>query len=67
MAKPTMRQLLYNMRKTEASDLHMKVGMPPVYRIAGELRVPQGLQPLTAEDTEQLLSEIIPPNLRARF
>ncbi len=65
--KLTMRQLLANMRKAEASDLHLKVGMPPVYRISGELRTPQGLAPLTGEDTERLLSEIIPPALRSRY
>ncbi len=63
----TMRQLLYNMRKVDASDLHLKVGQPPVYRVAGELRVPQGLGPMSAEDTERLLSEIIPPKLRPRL
>ncbi|MBL0928347.1 MAG: PilT/PilU family type 4a pilus ATPase [Phycisphaerales bacterium] len=63
----TMKQLLYNMRKTEASDLHMKVGMPPVYRIGGELKAPAGIGPLTAQDTERLLSEIIPPSLRKRY
>ncbi len=65
--KLTMRQLLANMRKAEASDLHLKVGMPPVYRVSGELRTPQGLAPLTGEDTERLLSEIIPPALRSRY
>ena len=30
--------LLEAMGRLEASDLHMKTGMPPVYRIAGELR-----------------------------
>lgn len=65
--KPTMKQLLYNMRKVEASDLHLKVGMPPIYRIAGELRLPQGIPPLTPEDTEALLAEIIPPSLRERY
>lgn len=66
-AKVTMRQLLYNMRKVDASDLHLKVGMPPVYRVHGELRVPQGLGPMTAEDTDRLLTEIIPASLRAKF
>lgn len=65
--KVTMRQLLLNMRKADASDLHLKIGMPPVYRVAGELRTPQGLSPLTGEDTERLLSEIIPAPLRARY
>ncbi len=67
VAKVTMRQLLYNMRKVDASDLHLKVGMPPVYRVHGELRVPQGLGPLSAEETDRLLTEIIPASLRPRF
>ncbi len=56
----TMRQLLLNMGKTEASDLHLKVGMPPIFRIGAELRVPQGLEPMTADDTRRLLLEITP-------
>lgn len=68
MAKPvTMHDLLRNMRVTSASDLHMKVGMPPIFRIKGELRMPQGLAPLTAEDTQRLLKEIIPPELIHRI
>ena len=63
----TMHQLLYNMRKTEASDLHLKVGLPPFYRIGGRLQTPPGLDPVTAEETEKLLSEIIPPKLRHRY
>lgn len=62
-----MRQLLLNMRKADASDLHLKVGMPPVYRVSGALRSPQGVAPLTAEDTERLLGEIIPPALRHKY
>ena len=63
----TMRQLLYNMRKTEASDLHLKVGLPPAYRINGELISPPGLPPLAAEDTKRLLTEIIPEKGWAKF
>ncbi len=66
-AKVTMQQLLYNMRKTEASDLHLKVGLPPIYRIAGELRIPPGLAVLSGEDTERLMSEIMPPTMKQRF
>ncbi len=65
--KLTMRQLLYNMRKTDASDLHIKAGLPPVYRIGGLLRTPPGLPSLDAADTERLLTEIMPPALVARF
>lgn len=63
----TMHKLLYNMRKTNASDLHLKVGLPPVFRVAGELRSPPQIPPLTAEDTERLLKEIIPPAMLPRF
>jgi twitching motility protein PilT len=65
--KITMQQLLYNMRKTEASDLHLKVGLPPIYRIAGDLRSPPGLSQLTGEDTERLMGEIMTPALMQRF
>ncbi|MCA9311282.1 MAG: Flp pilus assembly complex ATPase component TadA, partial [Phycisphaerales bacterium] len=67
MSKLTMRQLLYNMAKTDASDLHLKVQQPPVYRIGGELHTPPHAPRLTAEDTKRLLEEIIPPAIRARF
>lgn len=66
-ASLSMRRLLANMRKSDASDLHLKVGMPPIYRIGGELRMPGGVGPLTSEDTERLLAEIIPAALRERY
>jgi len=62
----SIKQLLFNMCQYEASDLHLKVGMPPVFRINGELK-PLGLPPLTEQDTERLISEIIPPGKRERF
>ncbi|MEQ9617005.1 MAG: PilT/PilU family type 4a pilus ATPase [Phycisphaerales bacterium] len=65
--KITMWKLLYNMRKTDASDLHIKVGQPPVFRIGGELRSPQGMNPLSVDDTKRLISEILPPQMRHKF
>lgn len=63
----TMRQLLYNMRKTGASDLHLKVGLAPIFRINAELVTPPNLPALTADCTERLLMEIIPEALFERF
>ena len=63
----SMRQLLYNMRKTGASDLHLKVGLPPIYRINAQLHSPPGLPALTAECTERLIGEILPEGGRERF
>lgn len=50
----------------DASDLHIKVGLPPTFRIDGRLK-PLGLPPLTEQDTDRLISEIIPPNARERY
>jgi twitching motility protein PilT len=51
------------MKEVEASDLHLKVGCPPVLRIAEVLhRVDSPA--LTADDMRQLLASIIPDHLR---
>lgn len=44
-----LKEILYRAVETEASDLHMTVGLPPVYRIHGEL-INEGDKPLTHED-----------------
>ncbi len=41
------------------SDLHLKVGSPPLYRVQGALGPEQGTQPLSEEDTEQVLRELL--------
>ena len=48
------------------SDLHCKVGSPPRVRIDGRLRRLQ-VPPLTAEDTEAMVEEVMRPDLRAQF
>lgn len=64
---PSIEKLLRNMKTLGASDLHLKVGLPPVFRVDGDLRLPQGLEPLTAEATESMLSSLIPEVMRERF
>ncbi len=53
--------LLEMMKKLGASDLHMKTGLPPVYRIAGALRRTD-IPPLDpdGEQIEKLMREIMP-------
>jgi twitching motility protein PilT len=57
------------MKEVEASDLHIKVGSPPVLRIASELHA-ASLPALNGEETSSLLLPIIPkrmlPNLDQR-
>jgi twitching motility protein PilT len=42
-----------------ASDLHAKVGSPPMARVHGELRPLEGYEVLTSEDTEAALDTIL--------
>ncbi|MGE4197449.1 MAG: type IV pili twitching motility protein PilT, partial [Phycisphaerales bacterium] len=62
----TIHKLLAGMKKHGASDLHIKVGIPPVYRIGGILRV-VGAEPLTADEADHLLDPIIPEKKRGLF
>jgi twitching motility protein PilT len=43
----------------DGSDLHLKVGSPPLYRVQGMLGPDQGVQPLSAQDTEHVLHELL--------
>jgi twitching motility protein PilT len=43
----------------EGSDLHLKVGSAPLYRVHGELTLDQSVQPLSAEDTEGALRALL--------
>jgi twitching motility protein PilT len=54
---------------SEGSDLHLKVGSPPLARINGQLTPFPDTEPLTPEDTERALGEMIAdePAKRAEF
>lgn len=54
------------MKKMSASDLHIKVGVPPVYRINGVLRT-VAAEPITEEEADHLLDPVVPEVLRKRF
>ena len=53
------------MVEREGSDLHLKVGSPPVARVHGDLWALQGTESLTPEDTEAVLNHIAATNPRA--
>jgi twitching motility protein PilT len=58
--------LLENMAPLGASDLHLKTGTPPAYRIAGDLRR-TALPTITVNSRviEKLMDPIIPPHRKA--
>jgi len=62
----TIQRLLSKMQEVEASDLHIKVGSPPVLRIAAVLHAINA-PPLTGAETSQLLMPIVPPHLAAQL
>jgi twitching motility protein PilT len=50
--------LLTIMTKQEASDLHVKVGRPPLLRIHGDL-LPLKMDPLTLADMQQIIDKVL--------
>ena len=62
----TIHRLLEAMGRLGASDLHVKVGVPPTYRVNGLLRPVQG-EPLTEDEADHIVDPIFPEKLRTRF
>ena len=62
----SIHRLLEGMGKLGASDLHLKVGVPPTFRINGELKPIQGA-PLTEDEADHMLDAIFPETLKERF
>jgi len=56
--KPQLNRFLQVTTKTEASDVHLKVGQPPKLRIDGELRNTTG-EAMTEQRIEELVFEIL--------
>jgi twitching motility protein PilT len=52
---PALRELVAK----EGSDLHLKVGSAPLFRVHGELTLEESAQPLSAEDTEGALRALL--------
>ena len=64
--KVTAQALLAAMKTHGASDLHLKAGMPPVYRMGGHLRT-VALPAMSGEEIDECLTAIIPPKRRAFY
>jgi twitching motility protein PilT len=62
----SIQRLLAAMKKMQASDLHIKVGIKPTYRINGILR-PIDSENITEEEADHLLDPIVPEALKQRY
>jgi twitching motility protein PilT len=54
-----VREALRELVAREGSDLHLKVGSKPLYRVHGKLAPEQSAERLSAEDTERALHELL--------
>ena len=65
--KEAMKKLLGSMSQLQASDLHLKVGYPPYFRVQGALRGTK-LQPLPdSAYVEAMLEDLFPAHRRPEF
>jgi len=58
------RALLEKMIKMNASDLHLKVGSHPVFRVYGALQFDTSCPKLTKEMIHKIVETIVPPQLK---
>ncbi|NNF70266.1 MAG: type IV pili twitching motility protein PilT, partial [Acidimicrobiia bacterium] len=63
---PQLDELLGKLMSVRGSDLHLKVGSPPAYRIDGALHL-SNLPKLKPEDTEAFAKQIMPERVRDEF
>ena len=64
--EPALNKFFRAAIKTQASDLHLKVGQPPKLRLSGRLKDTTG-EPLTEKGIEQLVFEILSPKQKETF
>ncbi|MGA1825965.1 MAG: type IV pilus twitching motility protein PilT [bacterium] len=62
----TLDDLLCEMAQKEASDLHLKVGKPPMIRLHGDI-IPMNDESLGATDIRELLDPVVPSEGKAKF
>ena len=66
-ADPDMTAALEEVVTQSASDLHLTVGAPPMYRINGSLRSIKSAAPWTAEKIKSAISSLLTESQRATF
>ncbi|MEW6006702.1 MAG: PilT/PilU family type 4a pilus ATPase [bacterium] len=66
MITMSIDQMLEKMVETNASDLYIKTGCPPMYKIEGTT-LPAKMEPLTPEDTERLAYSIMTDEQKKEF
>lgn len=60
----SLERLLIEVRNKGGSDLHLSVGLPPLFRLHGDLQRQEG-EPLTAPDVKEMLESILTETQKA--
>ncbi len=63
---PPLDELLQKLTEIKGSDLHLKVGSPPAFRIDGDLHL-SNLEPLTSQDTATYAEELLTERVAMAF
>ena len=63
----SIKQMVKEAHALDASDIHIRVGQVPRFRIRGEMMVPKGHAKVTPEIFEAYLAEILSPAQKKQF
>jgi twitching motility protein PilT len=66
-AEERIQGLLRALVESGSSDLHLRVGEPPITRKSGVMKRSEGHEPLTVEEMEALIFAIMPDRNRSEF
>lgn len=64
---PALQTLLSDVIRRKASDLHLSAGVPPVFRVDGEMTPMSNATPLVSEEIDSLLKGLLSADQYARF
>jgi twitching motility protein PilT len=67
VAEERIQELLRKLVSSGSSDLHLRVGEPPIIRKSGEMMRLEGYAPLTVAEMEALIFAIMPERNRTEF
>lgn len=65
--KQAIHQVLAAARQLGASDIHLKLGLPPIFRVKGHLRTVRDVAAVTKQTLEDFSEEMMNPRQRKEF
>jgi len=66
-AEERIQEMLRKLVSSKSSDLHLRVGEPPIIRQSGEMKRLEGYEPLTVDEMTALVHSIMPERNKKEF